>query len=139
MCMFSVMFNSLQPHGLQPTRLLCPWDFPGKNIQVGCHFLLQGNFPNPEMEPTSVMSPALAGRFLSTRATCEVQREFSELHPIDNCLNLTLKCQKTKFKSPLEFPSSPVVRTQHFHCWGLGSIPGQKAKILQAVQRSQKK
>ena len=31
----------LQPHGLQPTRLLCPWDFLGKNSGVGCHFLLQ--------------------------------------------------------------------------------------------------
>ena len=27
----------LQPHGLQPTSLLCPWDFPGKNPGVGCH------------------------------------------------------------------------------------------------------
>ena len=33
-----------QPHGLQPTRLLCSWDFPGKNTGVGCHFLLQGIF-----------------------------------------------------------------------------------------------
>ena len=31
---------TLWPHGLQPTRLLCPWDFPGKNTGVGCHFLL---------------------------------------------------------------------------------------------------
>ena len=31
----------LQPNGLQPTRLLCPWDFPGKNTGVSCHFLLQ--------------------------------------------------------------------------------------------------
>ena len=30
---------------LQPARLLCPWDFPGKNTGVGCHFLLQGIFP----------------------------------------------------------------------------------------------
>ena len=37
--------DSLQPHGLQPTRLLCPWDFPGKNIRVGCHFLLWRIFP----------------------------------------------------------------------------------------------
>ena len=28
----------------QPTRLLCPWGFPGKNTAVGCHFLLQGIF-----------------------------------------------------------------------------------------------
>ena len=34
------MSDSLQPHGLQPTRLLCPWDFPGKNTGVGCHFPL---------------------------------------------------------------------------------------------------
>ena len=30
----------LWPHGQQPTRLLCPWDFPGKNTGVGFHFLL---------------------------------------------------------------------------------------------------
>ena len=35
------MSNSLGPLGVQPARLLCPWDFPGKNTRVGCHFLLQ--------------------------------------------------------------------------------------------------
>ena len=35
----------LRPHGLQPARLLCPWDSPGKNTGVGCHFLLQGSSP----------------------------------------------------------------------------------------------
>ena len=37
----SVVSNSLQPHGLQPTRLLCPWDFPGKSAGVWCHCLLR--------------------------------------------------------------------------------------------------
>ena len=37
----SVVSDSLRPHGLQPARLLCPWDSPGKNTGVGCHFLLQ--------------------------------------------------------------------------------------------------
>ena len=36
----SVMSDSLRPHGLQPTRLLRPWDFPGKSTGVGCHCLL---------------------------------------------------------------------------------------------------
>ena len=36
----SVMSDSSQPHGLQPTRLLRPWDFPGKSTGVGCHCLL---------------------------------------------------------------------------------------------------
>ena len=40
----SVMYNSLRPHGLQLTRLLHPWDFPGKKTRVSCHFLLQGIF-----------------------------------------------------------------------------------------------
>ena len=47
----SVMSNSLQPHGLQPARPLCPQDFPGKNIGVGCHFLIQGIFPIQELNP----------------------------------------------------------------------------------------
>ena len=32
---------TLQPYGQQPTNFLCPWDFPGKNTGVGCHFFLQ--------------------------------------------------------------------------------------------------
>ena len=40
----SVVSNSLRPQGLQPARLLCPWDFPGKNFGVSCHFPLQGIF-----------------------------------------------------------------------------------------------
>ena len=40
----SVMSNSLQPHGLSPTRLLGPWNSPGKNTGAGCHSLLQGIF-----------------------------------------------------------------------------------------------
>ena len=35
------MSNSVRPHRRQPTRLPRPWDSPGKNTGVGCHFLLQ--------------------------------------------------------------------------------------------------
>ena len=35
------MYDSVRPHRRQPTRLPCPWDSPGKNTGVGCHFLLQ--------------------------------------------------------------------------------------------------
>ena len=40
-CVPSVESNSVRPHRQQPTRLPCPWDSPGKNTGVGCHFLLQ--------------------------------------------------------------------------------------------------
>ena len=53
----------------EPPRLLCQWDCPGKNTGVGCHFLLQGNLPDPGIEPMSLVSPALAGRFFTTSAT----------------------------------------------------------------------
>ena len=42
---------TLRPHGLKPARLLCPWDFPGKNTGVGCCFLLQGIFPTQGSNP----------------------------------------------------------------------------------------
>ena len=47
----SVMSDSLRPHGLYPTRLLCPWDFPGNTTGVDCHFLLQGIFPTQGSNP----------------------------------------------------------------------------------------
>ena len=51
MCILSssVGFDSLSPHGLYPTRLLCPWNFLGKNTGMGCYFFLQGIFPTQEL------------------------------------------------------------------------------------------
>ena len=40
----SVVSDSVPPYGLQPSRLFCPWDSPGKNTGMGCHALLQGIF-----------------------------------------------------------------------------------------------
>ena len=40
-CVASVVSDSVRPHRWQPTRLPSPWDSPGKNTGVGCHFLLQ--------------------------------------------------------------------------------------------------
>ena len=44
-----------------------------------------------------------------------------------------------KDENSQEFPDSPVVRTQHFHCRGLGSTPSQGPKILEATEHSQEK
>ena len=65
----SVVSDSLRPHGLQPARLLCPWDSPGKNPGVGCHALLQGLFLTQGSNP--FLPPALAGRFFTTSTTWE--------------------------------------------------------------------
>ena len=47
----SAVSHSLWPHRLKPTRLLCPWNSPGKNTGVGCHSLLQGIFPTQGSNP----------------------------------------------------------------------------------------
>ena len=47
----SVVSNSLRPYGLQPTRLLCPCDSPGKNTEVGGHALLKGIFQTQGSNP----------------------------------------------------------------------------------------
>ena len=59
----SVVRDSLRPHGLQPTRLLCPGDFPGEDTGVGGRFLLQGIFPTQGLNPGS---PALQADALLT-------------------------------------------------------------------------
>ena len=41
----SVLSASLRPYGLKPARLLCPWDYLGKNTGMGCPGLLQRIFP----------------------------------------------------------------------------------------------
>ena len=46
-----VVSYSLQPRGLQPARLLCPWDSPGKNTGVGSHSLLRGIFLTQGLNP----------------------------------------------------------------------------------------
>ena len=41
----SIMSDSVQAYGLQPTRLFCTWDSPDKSTRASCHALLQGIFP----------------------------------------------------------------------------------------------
>ena len=47
----SVVSSSLQPHGLWPARLVCPWNSPGQNTGEGSHSLLQGIFPTQGSNP----------------------------------------------------------------------------------------
>ena len=46
-------------HGVTWTVLLCPWDSPGKNTGVGCHFPLPRDLTDPGIKPESPVSPAL--------------------------------------------------------------------------------
>ena len=61
----SVVSDSLRPHGLQPTRLLCPWDISGKNTGAGSHFPLQRISLTQGLNP-HLQHLLLAGGFLTT-------------------------------------------------------------------------
>ena len=67
-CACSVVSNSLWPYELQPSRLLCPWDFPGKSPEVGCHSPLQDIFPTLGSNPMALASSMLAGEFFTTES-----------------------------------------------------------------------
>ena len=54
-----VVSDSVQPHELLSTRLLCPWDSPGKNTGVGCHFLSRGS-----SQPRDQMHISYVGRWI---------------------------------------------------------------------------
>ena len=72
------MSDFLQPHGLQPTRLLCLWNSPEKNTGVGCHSLLQGIFPT-QGSNLSLHHLHLAGGIFPTSTSWETQTKPSAM------------------------------------------------------------
>ena len=65
----------LQPSGLHPARLLCPWEFPGKDTGVGCHACLQWSCWTRDWTCDSFFLYEFAGRFFTTSATWEGRSE----------------------------------------------------------------
>ena len=99
------MSDSLQPNGLWPTRLLHPWDFPGKSTGVGCHFLLhhyrelecksrksRNTRSNRKIWPwTTEWSRAKANRILPRECTGHSK------HPLPNTEEKTLHMDITRW------------------------------------------
>ena len=113
------MSDSLQPYGLEPARLLCPWDSPGKNTGVGCHALLQGIFLT--QGSNLLMSPALAGGFFTTSATWKASD--SSLAPNLKFLNYKVKPVAWEV---LRFPGGSNGKEYAFSAGYLGSVLGWK-------------
>ena len=110
--------------GLEPARLLCPWDFPGKNTGVGCHFLLQGDLPDPVIEPMS----CLAGEFFTTEPLGKPDgRHISIWNPISlkeyAILSLIYNYNGAQWRKYLSCFTQWFPRT---------SCPGRISKILSA-------
>ena len=109
------MSDSLRPHGLQPTRFLCPWDFPGKNTGVGCHFLLQCMKVKSEREVTQ-SCPTLSDRMDCSLPGSSVHGIFQvrvlEWGAIGR-LKVRLK-NKAKLKRGLEWPVQSLGKERVF-------------------------
>ena len=67
----SVMSDSSRPHGLQPTRLLRPWDFPDKSTGVGCHCLLRFYIQWPNKTPATTSNSCHPGYVLNPTSSKE--------------------------------------------------------------------
>ena len=87
----SVMSDSVQPCGLPPARILCPWDSPGKHTGVGCHALLQGIFPTQGLNPGLLH----CRQILYHQATMLV--EFKYGLPTHNTTNDVICCLKMRW------------------------------------------
>ena len=80
------MSDSQRPHGLQPTRLLCPWDFPGKSTGVGCHCLLHSStsyyeFNKEQDWPGHLPSWNLPSNWRGVLWEAEILRGYQEMLP----------------------------------------------------------
>ena len=105
------MSDSVQPHRRQPTRLLCPWDSPGKNTGVDCHFLLQC------MKVKSDSEVAQSCPTLSDLMDCSPPG--SSVHGIFQARVLewgAIACWALKKHLFRGFPGCPGVRTRCFYC-----------------------
>ena len=65
----SVVSDFLRPQGLKPTSLLWPWGFSRQEYWSRLPCPPPGDLPNTAIQPMSLQSPALAGRFFTTSAT----------------------------------------------------------------------
>ena len=92
------MADSVRPHRWQPTRLPCPWDSPGKNSGVGCHFLLQCMQVKRESEVTQPCPTSRPHGLQPTRL----------LHPWDlpgKSTGVGCHCLRLPFSLPFFFPN----------------------------------
>ena len=112
------------------TRLFYPWDFPGKNTGMGCHFLIQEIFPTQGSNQNLLhcrQSPALAGKFFAIQVTKEanIQLGFSGGSMVKNLLAMQVTWvwslgQEDPWRR--EWLPSPVFLPGEFH--GLRSLNG---------------
>ena len=130
----SVVSGSLWHHGLQPARLLCPWNSPGRNTGVGSHSLLQGIFPtqgsNPGLLHCRQIVYSLSRQGSHATMVSRPKAVIKMLYPKRS--DSTWQ-RRTKEYWAGGLPGGPVVKNPPSCAGDLGSIPGWETKISCAL------
>ena len=122
------MSDSFRAHGLQPTRLLCAWDSPGKNTRVGCHFLLQGAFLTQGSNSGLLHSEQILYHVSHSHRTLEdVTKELGKEKWNCSVVSDSLQSyglQPTRILHPWDFPGKSPGVGCHFILQGILPIQG---------------
>ena len=105
-----IVSDSLEPRGLQTSRLLCPWNFPGKNTGVGCNALLQGIFPTKG----------------SNQHLLQVPHESEDAH---SCPTLCNPMEPARLPCPWDFPGKNTGVGCHFLLQGIFLTQGSNSGL----------
>ena len=128
----SHVWQICNPTDCSPTRILCPWNFPGKNTGVGCNFLLQGIFRTEESNPGLLhcrQDSCITGRFfywLSYKGSPSDHTwgslfPGSLFYPVG--LNICLYCILVIFEIKKYVISNFVILFQHYFGYGRVGVP----------------
>ena len=118
-CIASVVSNSVRPHRRQPTRLPCPWDSPGKNTGVGCHFLLHDQ-PRQHIKKQRYYfankGPSSQGYGFSSSHVWMGELDYKKSWALKNWCFWTVVLEKS-LESPLDCKEIQVVHPKGNRSW----------------------
>ena len=134
-CLISVMSDSLQPHGLQPTKRLCPWGFSRQEYQSELSCPPPGDLPDPGIKPRS---PALQADSLPSELPGKPKNTgvdslslLQGIFPTQES-NRGLLCQQAD-SSPSELPGKPQ-QAEDRPRWGQNRQPMEICCMTQGTQ-----
>ena len=114
------------PRTDEPARLLCPWDFPGKNTGVGHHFLLQGIFPTQALNPGPRSKHLLISWLQSPSAVILLLLLLLLSH--FSCVRLCVTLWTVACKAPLSMGFSRQEYWNGLPCPSTGDLPNPGIK-----------
>ena len=139
------MSSSLRLHGLKPARLLCPWDFSGKNTGVGCHVLLRGVFPTQESNlcllyllhwqvdslPLAPPEKALVTHLIHKKQTQKVKKIFF-IWQYSNLKSIVVQCKSWHTGAGIKWTGKRVTGWRRERRWEMAEMKDRQQRRQRA-------